>query len=160
MANLCLVQLSLAAAYIVCFLTALIYLLLVNRCKFNTRTKVVLILLALSMSLQTSSAVLSYTESLNQGACRVYPLAYAMLGQERVLIMIIYSLLVCRMLSIYFKMRMAVQTTPSWKARWARRISKCQNTIASIYALLFTATLWIYYYLFEWVEPEKGLTGR
>ena len=83
-----------------------------------------------------------------------------MLGQERVLIMIIYSLLVCRMLSIYFKMRMAVQAAPSWKARWARRISKCQNTITLVYALLCTATLWIYYYLFEWAEPEKGLTGR
>ena len=62
--------------------------------------------------------------------------------------MIIYSFLVCRMLSIYYKMKMAIQGTPSWKARWARRLHHCQNPIILTYFVLFSALTWTSHVLY------------
>lgn len=48
------------------------------------------------------------------------------------------------MLSVYFKMSLAINVTPTWKARWARRISNCQNPMIGTYFILYTAYIWIF----------------
>ena len=56
------------------------YMVIVNRCKFNKRTKVVLVVLSFSMMLQTCSSVMTYVNTFDKDACGVYPLAYTMLS--------------------------------------------------------------------------------
>ena len=99
-------------------------MLAVNRCKFNKRTKVVIWVLSLAMMLQACASILTFINERNHnGVCGLYPLAYTILSQQHIIIIIIYSFLVCRMLSIYVKMTLVTQITPSWKARWARYLS-------------------------------------
>jgi len=98
-------------------------MLIVNRCKFNKRTKVVIIVLATTMCLSIASASLTYNRAASTGTCTIYALPYTIESQNHVIYMIIYSFLVCRMLSIYHKMSMAVAPVPSCKARLARRIA-------------------------------------
>ena len=93
-----------------------------------------------------------------KGICTVYPLPYSINSQNHVIIMIIYSFLVCRMLSIYHKMSMATSPVPSCKARQARRLSNCQNPIVITYFLIYTATIWTFHVLVEYTTPETELT--
>ena len=58
--NLCLLQLILSSSYIFCFLVAVTYMLVINRCSFNKRTKVVITILSLSMVLQGLASALTY----------------------------------------------------------------------------------------------------
>ena len=78
--ELCLFQLISSSVYILVFLTAISYMLIKNRCKFNKRTKVVLIVLAMSMALQACSSTLTEWNYQDKGDCAVYPLAYTMLA--------------------------------------------------------------------------------
>ena len=103
--NLCLLQLILSSCYIFFFLVAVIYMFSVNRCKFNKRTKVVISVLSLAMLLQGGASALTYIDYLHRDdICGVYPLTYTILSQQHIIVIIIYSFLVCRMLSIYYKM--------------------------------------------------------
>lgn len=61
------------------------------------------------------------------------------------------------MLSVYHKMKLAVQVTPSWKARWARRLSQCQNPIIMTYFIVYSVLDWIVYFFFEQKIPEHDL---
>ena len=70
--------------------------------------------------------------------------------------MIIYAFLVCRMLSVYYKMSMALQSTPTWKARWARRISNCQNPIIGSYFIGYTAYIWTFYTVKKLSELDEN----
>ena len=121
--NLCLVQLILSGFYVVCFFSTVIYMLIINRCKFNKRTKIVIWALSLSIVLQECASILTYVNMTRKGVCAVYPLAYTILSQQHIIIIIIYSFLLCRMCSIYQKMTLVTQITPSWKSRWARYLS-------------------------------------
>ena len=105
--SFCLVSLLTTSSYVMIFIFMTIYLLIINRCKFNKRTKVVISILACSMSLQLGSTLLAYMNELKEGECSVYPLAYTMQAYQHVIILIIYSFLVARMLAIYFKMSLA-----------------------------------------------------
>ena len=62
------------------------------------------------------------------------------------------------MLSIYYKMTLATQPVPSWKARNARRISNCQNLIVTVYCVTYTAFLWVFHYLLEYTDPVNELS--
>ena len=161
MMNLCLLQLILSSCYIFFFLVAVIYMFRVNRCKFNKRTKVVITVLSLTMLLQGGASALTYIDYLKDGICGVYPLTYTILSQQHIIVIIIYSFLVCRMLSIYYKMSIVTLSTagePSLKARWALRLSQCQNPIILAYFLTYTAFLWTFHCLFENTEPLFRLT--
>ena len=105
------------------------------------------------------SASLSYANKQESGVCTVYPLAYTVLSEQHVIIMIIYSFLVCRMLSIYHKMCLTIDPVPSCKARQARRISNCQNPIVLTYFLIYSAFIWTFHSLLVYDEPELMLTG-
>ena len=87
------------------------------------------------------------------------PLPYTLLAQQHIFIMIIYSFLVCRMLSIYYKMQLAIskQTQVACKARWARRLSNCQNFIIIVYFCLFTAMTWAWHFLYVYSHPQRAL---
>ena len=61
------------------------------------------------------------------------------------------------MLSIYHKMKLAVQVNPSWKARWARRLSNCQNPIILTYFVVYSALNWVIYFVFEEKVPLHDL---
>ena len=101
----------LSSVYIFCFVLAVIYMFTVNRCKFNKRTKVVITILTLSMLLQGTASALTYSNySRLDGICGVLPLTYTILSQQHIIIIVIYSFLVCRMLSIYYKM--SIVTNP------------------------------------------------
>ena len=143
------------------FIAAIMYMLIKNRCKFNKRTKVVMIILSITMVLQASSAALSYQNSVdkNHGVCAIYPLAYTLLSQQHIVIMIIYSFCVCRMLSIYYKMEMALKPVPSCKARQARRISNCQNVIIIAYSLTYTILLWTFHFIARYSPPKNQLNN-
>jgi len=158
--SLCLLALIVSSVYIFCFLSTTTYLLVINRCKFNKRTKVVISILALTMSLQISSSLMTYIMEQRQGYCSVYPLAYALLSQQHVVIMIIYSFLVCRMLSVYYKMALATQPIPSCKARWARRLSNCQNGIIGTYLLVYSSFIWSFHLLWSYQNPNQALTVK
>ena len=71
--------------------------------------------------------------------------------------MIIYTFLVCRMLSIYYKMKLAIERTPSFKARWARRLHHCQNPIIITYFLIFTTLVWLSHILYVNGQEYKKL---
>ena len=60
--NLCLLQLILSSFYIFCFLATVIYMLIVNKCQFNKRTKVVIVVLAFSMILQGAASAFTYRD--------------------------------------------------------------------------------------------------
>ena len=79
--NLCLVQLILSNIYVMGFLMAVIYMLTINRCKFNKRTKVIIITLAITMCLQLSSAAINYNHELKDGECTIVALAYTLLSE-------------------------------------------------------------------------------
>ena len=156
-ASLCMVSLMLTALYALIFIATVIYLLILNRCKFNKRTKVVICILSMSMLLQMASSSLTYIQQQNNGFCGVYPLAYSLLAQQHIVIMIIYTFLVCRMLSIYYKMKLAIERTPSFKARWARRLHHCQNPIIITYFLIFTTLVWLSHILYVNGQEYKKL---
>ena len=67
--SLCLAQLIAQSVASGIFLTAVVYMLIRNMCKFNKRTKVVLAVLGIAMSLNTASSVLSYCNSLQGNIC-------------------------------------------------------------------------------------------
>ena len=69
MVSLCLAQLIAQSVSFGIFLTAVIYMLIRNMCKFNKRTKVVLAVLGIAMSLNTTSSVLSYCNSFKGEFC-------------------------------------------------------------------------------------------
>lgn len=73
--------------------------------------------------------------------------------------MIVYAFLVCRMLSVYYKMTLPVQITPTWKARWARRLSGCQNPIVLSYFVLCTVFVWTFQLIIRYEYPTYELTG-
>ena len=56
----CTVSLLTSCSYVGIFIMTTIYLLIINRCKFNKRTKVVISTLACSMTLQLGSSTLTY----------------------------------------------------------------------------------------------------
>ena len=143
--ELCFFQLILSAFYTFVYVLTVIYCLIINKCKFNKRTKVVLIVLSMAMSLQAASSVLTYIKNQKEEFCGVYPITYTMICQQHIIIMIIYSFLVCRMLSIYYKMALATQPVPTCKARWARRLSNIQNSMIITYATCFTTFIWAFY---------------
>ena len=156
--ELCIFQLILSAFYIFVYVLTVIYCLIINKCKFNKRTKVVLIVLSMAMTLQAASAVLTYIKEKREGFCSVYPITYTMICQQHIIIMIIYSFLVCRMLSIYYKMALATQPVPSCKARWARRLSNIQNPMIIIYSFCFTAFIWAFYIMIRMDDDSTKLT--
>jgi len=147
--SLCFISLVMSSVYVLIFVTTSIYLIVINRCKFNKRTKIVISILSVQMSLAMGSSVLTYVNEQEMGTCSIYPLAYSLQAYQHVIILIIYSFLVARMLSIYSKMQLAVQARPNWKARWARRLSnyKCQRAIISIYFLVYSGVLWTFHIL-------------
>ena len=105
--SFCLLSMLMALLYVMIFIATTIYLVAVNRCKFNKRTKVVISILSVQMTLAMGAAVLTYTNETHKGNCSVYPLAYTLQAYQHVIILIIYSFLVARMLSIYWKMKQA-----------------------------------------------------
>ena len=105
--SLCLISMLMAMLYVMIFIASTIYLVAVNRCKFNKRTKVVISILSVQMTLALGAAILTYTNETRMGNCSVYPLAYTLQAYQHVIILIIYSFLVARMLSIYWKMKQA-----------------------------------------------------
>ena len=105
--SLCLVSLLMTMVYVMVFLASTIYLVAVNRCKFNKRTKVVLSILSVQMTLALGSSSLTYSNYMSKGECSIYPLAYTLQEYQHVIILIIYSFLVGRMLAIYWKMQLA-----------------------------------------------------
>lgn len=80
MVSLCLVQLIMSSTYVFCFLMSVIYMLWVNKCKFNKRTKVVIGILSVTMSLQMASSINAYIGELNVGLCTVNSLSYSLLA--------------------------------------------------------------------------------
>jgi len=59
-ASLCFISLILSAIYVVIFVATVAYLLYINKCKFNKRTKVVILILSMTMTLQLSSTVITF----------------------------------------------------------------------------------------------------
>lgn len=157
--TICLMQVISSAFCMALFLTTVIYMLVINRCKFNKRTKIVICTLLVSMLLSISASVVTYLDEIEKGICKVYPLAYSILAQQHIVIMIVYAFLVCRMLSVYFKMTLPTQLTPSWKARWARRISGCQNPIVLFYFFLCSCFVWTFQFLIRYDYPTYKLTS-
>ena len=158
MFDLCFAQLIITACLYFVFLGAVIYMLKVNRCKFNKRTKVVICTMTVSMCFSVTSSSLTYYNSESHGECTIYPLPYSVQSENHVIIMIIYSFLVGRMLSIYHKMSLATMPIPNCKARQARRISQCQNPIVVVYFLTYTAFIWIFLVLVVYTWPKQELT--
>lgn len=158
--DLCLLQMIFTAAFAIGFLIAVIYMLTVNRCKFNKRTKVVIIVMTVTMCLAITSSTLIFIHKLHIGTCSLHPLPYAIQLQNHVIVMIIYSFLVCRMLSIYHKMSLAVAPVPSCKARLARRVSQCQNPIVITYLASYSAIIWTFYFFTALDMPKDMLTSR
>ena len=60
--TLCLVELVLSACSSLIFLVVIIYMLIINRCKFNKRTKVVIMTISISMCLSIGSSSLTYAK--------------------------------------------------------------------------------------------------
>lgn len=79
--SLCLVQLILSSTYVFCFLMCVTYMLWKNKCKFNKRTKVVIAILSISMSLQMASTLNTYISELKTGYCNINQLSYSLLAQ-------------------------------------------------------------------------------
>ena len=153
--NLCLVQLLLSSCYMLFFSAAVIYMFAVNRCKFNKRTKVVIYVLSLSMILQGSASTITYVNYMRTDECGVFPLTYTLLSQQHIIIIIIYSFLVCRMLSIYYKMTLVTHPEPTLKARWAFKLSQCQNPIILAYFISATTFLWTFHFILYGKEVHK-----
>ena len=64
--------------------------------------------------------------------------------------MLIYTFMVCRMLSIYFKLRRAEQVDGiTCKTKCAGKIADWQNCILITYFLICTVGIWTNYVLFE-----------
>ena len=78
--TVCEIQLIASSIYIACFLTAVVYMLAINQCKFNKRTKVVIIFLGIAMSFGISSSILSYIDESEGGTCGVFPVSYTTLS--------------------------------------------------------------------------------
>ena len=156
--KLCFFQLILSAFYIFVYVLTVIYCLIINKCKFNKRTKIVLIVLSMAMSLQAIASVLTYIKEQREEFCGVYPITYTMICQQHIIIMIIYSFLVCRMLAIYYKMALATQPIPSCKARWARRLSNIQNSMIITYSICFTVFIWAFYIIMRMNFDDTKLT--
>ena len=75
--NSCLVQLIITSIMYFIFLAAVIYMLHVNRCKFNKRTKVVICTMTVSMCFSFASSSLTYFYSVSEGKCTIYALPYS-----------------------------------------------------------------------------------
>lgn len=102
----CFFSLVMSATYVALFIGATIYLVVVNRCKFNKRTKVVISILTVTNGSNLAGAILTEMNQIERDECSVYPLTYTMQAQQNIVILIIYSFLVSRMLAIYYKMQM------------------------------------------------------
>ena len=76
--SLCLISMLMAMLYVMIFIASTIYLVAVNRCKFNKRTKVVISILSVQMTLAMGAVILTYTNETQKGTCSVYPLAYTL----------------------------------------------------------------------------------
>ena len=140
------------------FLIFAIYMLIKNKCKFNKRTKVVLSILLITMALQSNSAILTYLDSINKEGCGVYPLGYTILSQQHIFVIVVYSFLVCRMLSIYYKMMIRIEgNKETWKTKWAYNISYYQNLILVIYFVSYTAFIWTFHFLLIHRQPINTL---
>lgn len=78
--SICLVQVITSSANMALFLTAVIYMMVVNMCKFNKRTKVVICTLLATMCINIAASIVSFLNEIEKGRCMVYPLAYSLLS--------------------------------------------------------------------------------
>ena len=130
-----------------------------NKLKFNKRTKVVIVILALNIALLLASSSTTFVLAKQKGACEMYELPYVLLSQQHVVVMIIYAFLVGRMLAIYWKLTLVqdVEAAARFKARCARRSATGQNVIIFIYFSVYTSFLWTFYFVWEYAEPKGSL---
>ena len=145
-------QLALAVIYTLVFITSLLYLMRLNHYKFTKRTKIVFICLFIMLLLQTSAAIISLVKSNEPFTenCRVTALAYSLVSWQHIFMMLIYTFMVCRMLSIYFKLRKAEKPNDIvCKTKCAGFIADAQNYILISYFLLATGGIWFNFYLFK-----------
>ena len=101
----CFLNLGLTYFYLLIFLIATSYLLIKNRCNFNSKTKVVLFFFSILMLMQVISATLFYLDLEGWPECHQSFTYITIMNQQDIVQRVSYQFIICRMMSIYYRVK-------------------------------------------------------
>ena len=150
-----------SSSFLVIFLIFALYVLIKNKCNFNKQVNVVFSIMLLTMAGLSNSSILTFLNSLDFDGCENSHLGYTILHQCHIFVIVICTYLVCRMLSIYYKINIVFnKSQPNWKTKTAQKISDYQNIIIAFYLITMTAFIWTLQYYLRDKEPINALTQQ